>query len=77
MQQNRPVRVIKRDERRRAETTPNAPSESSAENQERRLKTVVSGWVREHKQRSEEYQRMFTSMLRETGFCPPGAASRA
>ena len=77
MQQNRAVRVVKRDERMRAETKVKDAREDGPENQERKLKTVVSGWIREHKERSEEYQRMFSAMLRETGFRPTRAASRA
>jgi predicted component of type VI protein secretion system len=77
MQQNRAVRVVKRDERMRAETNVKDAREDGVENQERKLKTVVSGWIREHKERSEEYQRMFATMLRETGFRPSRAASRA
>ncbi|HKR00454.1 MAG TPA: hypothetical protein VJT09_07260, partial [Pyrinomonadaceae bacterium] len=77
MQQNRSVRVVKRDQRMRAEANLNAPCEETPENSERKLKNIVSGWVREHKERSEEYQRMFSSLLRETGFRPSRAASRA
>jgi hypothetical protein len=75
MQQNRPVRVIKRDKRESAEsaTVAAAPLEESTETAERRLKTVVSGWVREHQQRSEEYRQMFASLLKDTGFRPSRA----
>jgi hypothetical protein len=73
MQQKRPVRVVKRDERMRAETNANTPCENGPENGERKLKAVVSGWVREHKERSAEYQRMFATILREAGFRSPRA----
>jgi hypothetical protein len=76
VQQNRPVRVIKRDKRESAESATvvaAAPLEESTETAERRLKTVVSGWVREHQQRSEEYRQMFASLLKETGFRPSRA----
>jgi hypothetical protein len=75
MQQNRPVRVIKRDQRESADsaTATPAPLTESTEIAERKLKTVVSGWVREHQQRSEEYRRMFASLLKETGFRPSRA----
>lgn len=77
MQQNRPVRVIKRDKRGSADSAAAAPLAESTETAERKLKTVVSGWVREHQQRSEEYRQMFASLLKETGFRPSRAASRA
>ncbi|MDT4953876.1 MAG: hypothetical protein QOJ02_2014 [Acidobacteriota bacterium] len=77
MQQNRPVRVIKREQRGRTEESVKAVTEEGAENTERKLKTVVSGWVREHQQRSEEYRQMFASLLKETGLRPSGTPSRA
>jgi hypothetical protein len=79
MQQNRPVRIIKRDQREVADsaTTAAAPLAESTETAERKLKTLVSGWVREHQQRSEEYRQMFASLLKETGLRPSGTPSRA
>jgi hypothetical protein len=79
MQQNRPVRVIKRDQREsvESEAATASPLAESMESAERKLKTVVSGWVREHQQRSEEYRQMFASLLKETGFRPTRVASRA
>lgn len=78
MQQNRPVRVIKRNQRTCADSTATAtaPTEST-ENSERKLKTVISGWVREHQQRTEEYRQMFASLLKEVGFRPSRTTSRA
>ena len=77
MQQNRSVRVVKRDERMRAEANANAVCDNGPEAKERKLKAVVSGWVREHKERSAEYQRMFATILSEAGFRSPRATSRA
>jgi hemerythrin len=77
MQQNRPVRVIKRDQSARTEESVKVVTEEGTEASERKLKTVVSGWVREHRQRSEEYRRMFASLLKETGLSPSGTPSRA
>ena len=72
MQQNRPVRIVKRDQRARSEQTPQATtSEGGAvKNTERELKNVVAGWVREHRQQAEQYRRAVTSMLRERGLRP-------
>jgi hypothetical protein len=77
MQQNRPVRVIKRDQRERAESSVKTVAEDGAETIERKLKTVVSGWVHEHRQRSEEYRQMFASLFKETGLRPADTPSRA
>ena len=77
MQQNRPVRVIKRDQRERAESGVKVAAEEGAETVERKLKTVVSGWVHEHRQRSEEYRQLFASLFRETGLSSSGTPSRA
>jgi hypothetical protein len=77
MQQNRPVRVIKHDQRICVESREKAAGEENAEPSERELKTVVSGWVREHRQRSEEYRRALTDLLKQSGFRSPRAGSLA
>jgi hypothetical protein len=77
MQQNRSVRVIKRNQRAATENRTKAQCDTNQEPSERELKTVVSGWVREHRQRSEEYRRALTEMLKESGFCSPRATSPA
>ena len=71
MQHNRPVRIVKRDQRARAEQTPQATVEGGdAKSSERELKAVVAGWVREHRQQAEQYRRAVAGMLRERGFRP-------
>ena len=77
MSQNRPVRVIKHNQRVRVESHAKAAGEESSEPSERELKTVVSGWIREHQQRSEEYRRALTDMLKQSGFRSPRATSLA
>jgi hypothetical protein len=60
MQENRRVRLIsKRD--RTAKQSPAKPA--TAESQERAIKAVVSGWVSEHRLRTEEFRRTFTTIL--------------
>ena len=78
MKQTRQVRVIKHGQRERVES-PSEPSAvaGNAESSERELKTVVAGWVREHRQRSEEYRRAFADLLKQSGFRPPRAAKLA
>ena len=78
MQQNRAIRIIKQGKTAQVETITQAVSEVSAvEPSERELKSVVSGWVREHRQRSEEYRRSFADLLKESGFRSPRATSLA
>ncbi|HEX8843209.1 MAG TPA: hypothetical protein VF791_00995 [Pyrinomonadaceae bacterium] len=78
MQQHRQIRIIKREQRAAQVETP-APVEEASGSvvSERKLKTVVSGWVREHQERAEEYKRMFSVMLAEAGFRAPRTPSRA
>ena len=78
MKHNRQIRVIKQGQRERAESLSQAVAVAdNAEPSERELKTVVTGWVREHRQRSEEYRRAFADLLKQSGFQPPRAAKLA
>ncbi|HEY0380433.1 MAG TPA: hypothetical protein VGC87_26205 [Pyrinomonadaceae bacterium] len=72
MQQNRPVRIVKRDQKARTEQTPQATTAEVgvAKSSERELKAVVAGWVREHRQQAEQYRRAVAGMLRERGLRP-------
>jgi hypothetical protein len=66
MNSNRPVRVIKRGERQQAVGTAAAPvaAEKVAARVEREMKTVISGWVVEHRQRTEEFRQTFAALFR-------------
>ena len=79
MGQKYQVRIIKRGQRESTESVVAAAAEraESAEPSERELKTVMSGWVREHRQRTEEYRRSFAGLLRQVGFNPLPAGRRA
>ena len=77
MQQNRAIRIIKRGQKANNETVAKAAVAVSTEPSERELKSVVSGWISEHRQRSEEYRRAFTDLLRESGFRSPRATTPA
>jgi hypothetical protein len=59
------VRLIRK---RNAETNAAIATEarhpSRREPSEREIKTVVSRWVRDHRQRSEEFRRNFTALLK-------------
>lgn len=74
MGQKHQVRVIKRGERESVRQAEPVVSTVRTEPSERELKTVMSGWVREHKQRTEEYRRSFAGLLRQVGFTPPTPA---
>ena len=64
MQENRRVRLIsKRD--RTAEQSPAKPpaKPATAESKERAIKSVISGWVSEHRLRTEDLRRSFTTIF--------------
>jgi hypothetical protein len=72
---NRQVRVVKRGQAPQGQTE--QASAAPAQPSEREMKNVVSGWVREHRERAEEFRVAFAGMLREVGFSPARSASRA
>ena len=43
----------------------------------REVKDVVSDWVRDHRQRSEEFRRNYSTLLGELGFKAPNYGGRA
>jgi endonuclease/exonuclease/phosphatase (EEP) superfamily protein YafD len=75
MKKNRPVRIIKHNQRVSGESLAKALGDARTQPSERELKTVVSGWIREHRQRSEEYRRAFANLLKESGLRSQGALS--
>ncbi|HWS54979.1 MAG TPA: hypothetical protein VN228_12660 [Pyrinomonadaceae bacterium] len=68
MLKNRQVRVIKRDQREPAGANPVAPGEPQPAASEREVKTVVSGWVNEHRRRADEFRRNYADLLKGVGF---------
>jgi hypothetical protein len=77
MKQNRPVRIIKNEQRLRASNEAKPAIIPAQKTTERELKVVVSSWVREHQQRSEEYRRAFSKMLKENTLLAPRKPSLA
>ena len=67
MNQKKPVRVIKRDERGHSDPAVErrASSEGSA------VRHVVSDWVLEHRRRSEEFRQNYAALLKEAGLGLP------
>jgi hypothetical protein len=76
MNTNKSVRVIKRGERREAVEAPAAvAAEKVAALREREMKTVVSGWVSEHRQRTEEFRQTFAALFRGMDAASLGGAA--
>lgn len=72
------VRVVKREQAGReaqAVAAPNKPA--AAINPVREVKEVVSGWVREHQRRSEEFRRNYSSLLNDLGLTTPRGGGHA
>jgi hypothetical protein len=44
---------------------------------ERELREVVSGWVREHQRRTEEFRQNYSTLLSSLGFKSPAAGRLA
>ena len=74
MLKNRPVRIIKREQR--GQQAPAAAPAAPAAPAERDIKTVVSGWVSDHRRRTEEFRRNYTDLLKGVGFSSPLPSAR-
>ena len=71
MLNNKQVRVIKRGERAGTiEAASRVVPAGGGAVTEREIKTVVSGWVSEHRRRAEEFRQTYTSLLKGAGFTP-------
>ena len=77
MEQTKRVRVIKGGRTaREAEATQEVVGVKSAAAAVREVKDVVSDWVRDHRQRSEEFRRNYSALLGEMGFKSPNYGGR-
>ena len=78
MGQAKQVRIIKGG---RAARETQAPQEvagvKSAAAAVREVKDVVSDWVRDHRQRADEFRRNYSALLGEVGFKAPSYGGRA
>ncbi|MDT7605405.1 MAG: hypothetical protein QOF61_3402 [Acidobacteriota bacterium] len=63
MEQNRQVRVVKRDQQGRAGNPAQALGGTVGAPTEREVKAVITGWVREHRERSEEQRHMLAAVF--------------
>lgn len=83
MQQTKQVRVIKggraareAEAARETAVATNAGVKSAAA-AVREVRDVVSDWVRDHRQRSDEFRRNYSTLLGEMGFKTPSYGGRA
>lgn len=77
MEQTKRIRVIKGGRTaREAEAAQQAVSVKSAAAAVREVKEVVSDWVRDHRQRSDEFRRNYSALLGEMGFKTPNYGGR-
>lgn len=72
MRENRPIRLIrKRAPQADAGPSSEAQPKTRTANPEREIKSAVTRWVREHRQRSEEFRRTFASLWQSGEFQLP------
>ena len=77
MEQTKRIRVIKGGRAaRETQAVQEAVSVKSAAAAVREVKEVVSDWVRDHRQRSEEFRRNYSALLGEMGFKTPSYGGR-
>ncbi|HZI19747.1 MAG TPA: hypothetical protein VEY09_14245 [Pyrinomonadaceae bacterium] len=75
MPSNAKIRIIKRGQQP-AQEVPAAAEQRTQAEPARTVKTVVSGWVREHQQRAAEFRNNYSALLEEVGFRAPGNCVR-
>ena len=77
MGQAKQIRVIKGGRAaRETEAAPQAAGVKSAAAAVREVRDVVSDWVRDHRQRSDEFRRNYSTLLGEMGFKTPNYGGR-
>ena len=78
MGQAKQVRVIKGGRAaRETQAAQEVASVKTASAAVREVKEVVSDWVRDHRQRSDEFRRNYSALLGEVGFKLPGCCGSA
>ena len=79
MEQTKRIRVIKGGRAAReaeAAQQPQPVSVKSAAAAVREVKDVVSDWVRDHRERADEFRRNYSTLLGEVGFKTPSYGGR-
>lgn len=69
MNEKKKVRVIKREQRNRDEA---AVAAAPPLTPGRAAQRAVTSWVREHRQRAEEFRQNYSTLLAEVGLALPG-----
>ena len=78
MGQAKQIRIIKGGRAaRQTQAAQEAAGIKSAAEAVREVRDVVSDWVRDHRQRSEEFRRNYSTLLGEVGFKAPSYGGRA
>jgi hypothetical protein len=78
VRQTKRIRVIKGGRAaREAEAAQEVVGVKSAAAAVREVKDVVSDWVRDHRRRSDEFRRNYSTLLGEMGFKAPNYGGRA
>ena len=78
MGQAKQIRVIKGGRAtREAEAVREVVGVKTAAGAVREVREVVSDWVRDHRQRSDEFRRNYSTLLGEMGFKTPSYGGRA
>lgn len=76
MGQAKQIRVIKGGRTAREAQPQQTAGVKTAAAAVREVKEVVSDWVRDHRQRSEEFRRNYSTLLGEMGFKTPNYGGR-
>jgi hypothetical protein len=76
MEQSKRVRIIKGGRAARPTGVAGVAAETAAA-QSREVKEVVSDWVRDHRRRSDEFRRNYSTLLGEVGFKLPSFGGSA
>ena len=71
MREKRPIRLIRKRESQAGAGLAAEARPARTVNPEREMKNVVSRWVREHRQRSEEFRRNFATLWQSGEFQIP------
>jgi hypothetical protein len=71
------VRVIKGGRAANGAEAAGGAANAPATEPSREVRAVVSDWVRDHRQRADEFRRNYSALLGEVGFKLPGCCGRA
>ncbi|HEX8351797.1 MAG TPA: hypothetical protein VF611_02655 [Pyrinomonadaceae bacterium] len=77
MEQPKRVRIIKGGRTSQATEAARVAAEPAAASTGREVRDVVSDWVRDHRRRSDEFRRNYSTLLGEVGFKMPSFGGTA